>query len=544
MNINKIDSYSETQNTFNDVKMKPIYGTNTELKCGTICYGGNFYLVDYEDKDKIINFNKNFVFVNSENEIYPSYAYNYKRFTYLDLLFNFNEETSYYHFKNGNKFDIRRSNVEIYHHYHKNIIQNYNVIEYINGHYNCSGQDAYIMKNPLWKIRENNKEYLLLYCEKDTICRLCPESYLNILEFENKNNETKITWFKHSNGYIMGSNSLYIHQIIMSCYGNGKGTKSVSVDHIDQDPLNNTIENLRIATRKEQEENSKGIKEGTKRERKQSAKKLPEGITQDMMKKYVVYYHEWLDKEHTKEREFFKVEHHPKLDKPWMTSKSSKITIQEKLNQANKTVENLEKDIYPEKEGIQLPKYVSIITTRGKQHLLFDKMHYDNRMNFKMVLPEEYDINEQMSIFKIKVREKYGAYFIDNENIFNYRYLTEIDNNNKYVKNMSFDIFRCFCHKEHTIEFDSEKTERESIYEAEKWLSEKITEEYFNNYINKCDEELQKQHLRNYGVYCRCCDEKYEDYKNYNRGQLLGGGTFLDIIKKRNYNHIYLVCGS
>lgn len=91
-----------------------------------------------------------------------------------------------------------------------------------------------------------------------------------------------------------------------------------------------------------------------------------------MMKKYVVYYHEWLDKEHTKEREFFKVEHHPKLDKPWMTSKSSKITIQEKLNQANKVVEDLENDIYPEKEN-QLPKYVSIINSRGKPHLVFEK---------------------------------------------------------------------------------------------------------------------------------------------------------------------------
>ena len=49
------------------------------------------------------------------------------------------------------------------------------------------------------------------------------------------------------------------------------------------------MDNLRIATRKEQEQNSKGIKEGTKRERKQSAKDLPEGITQEMMKKYVVY---------------------------------------------------------------------------------------------------------------------------------------------------------------------------------------------------------------------------------------------------------------
>ena len=407
MNINKIDSYSEHQNALSDLKMKPIYGTNKELNCGTISYGEKFYLLDHEDKDKIINFNKNFVFINIENELYPSYAYNYKRFTYLDLLFNFNEETSYYHFKNGNKCDLRRNNIEIYHRYHKHIIENYNVIEYINGHYNCTGQDAYVMKNPLWKIIENNKEYLLLYCEKDTICRLCPESYLKIIESENTNNENKITWFKHANGYIMGSNSLYIHQIIMNCYGNGQGTKTVSIDHIDQNPLNNTLENLRIATRKEQEQNSKGMKEGTKRERKFSAKNLPEGITQNMMKKYVVYYHEWLDKEHTKEREFFKVEHHPKLDKPWATSKSMKFAIQEKLNQANKVVEDLEKDIYPEKEENQLPKYVSLVTSREKPHLVFEKKVDNKRLNVKMVLPEDYDLQEQINILKEKIKQKY-----------------------------------------------------------------------------------------------------------------------------------------
>ena len=409
MNINKIDSYFEIDNTLS--KMKPKYSTNEELMCGIIEYNNKTYLLDLNDKDRIINFNKNFVFVN-DTDTYPSYCYNYKRFNYLDFIFNYNQETIYYKFKNDDKFDLRRNNVEIYHFYHKIVSEKYEIIEYIHGHYLSLGQDANVMKNPLWRINENGKEYLLMYCEKDTICKLCPESYKKILNFEvNFNNRNKITWYKHQNGYILCSLSIYIHQIITDCYGNGKGTKTISVDHIDQDPLNNTLDNLRIATRKEQEQNSKGIKDGTKRERKKSAKDLPEGITQEMMKKYVVYYHEWLDKEHTKKREFFKVEKHPKLDKIWITTKSEKVSIQDKLDQANKVVDDLENDIYPVKKEAQLPKYVSLVNMRDKQHLVFEKRVDDKRLNLKMVLPDEYDLQEQLEILNEKIKEKY-----DNEN--------------------------------------------------------------------------------------------------------------------------------
>lgn len=409
MNINKIDSYFETDNNLMLLKMKPIYGTDEQLNCGTIIFGDKVYFVDHKDKDKIINFSKNFVFNDYDKEDYPSYTYNYKRFTYLDFIFNYNTENIFFIFKNNNKYDLRRCNIEIYHFYHKIISEKYKIIEYINGHYLTMGQDANIMKNPIWKINENDKEYLLMYCEKNIICKLCPISYQKIIDYENNfNNGKKISWFKLQNGYIMGTIDLYIHQIITGCYGNGKGTKNISVDHIDQDPLNNSFENLRIATREEQEQNSKGIMRDTKRERKYNAKPLPEGITQNMMKKYVNYYHEWLDKEHTKEREFFKVEKHPKLDKPWITSKSNKISILEKLKSANKIVDDLEKDIYPTTNDSILPKYIYIKIERDKPHLIFEKKNENSkRLNLRMVLPDDYNLLEQLHIFKEKIKTKY-----------------------------------------------------------------------------------------------------------------------------------------
>ena len=81
-----------------------------------------------------------------------------------------------------------------------------------------------------------------------------------------------------------------------------------------------------------------------KRQRKHSAQKLPVGFEQQMMKKYVVYYREWLDIQHTKEREYFKIEKHPMLKKSWTTSKSNKISLMEKLTEANKMAEKLDKE--------------------------------------------------------------------------------------------------------------------------------------------------------------------------------------------------------
>jgi hypothetical protein len=79
-----------------------------------------------------------------------------------------------------------------------------------------------------------------------------------------------------------------------------------------------------------------------KRNRKHSAQSLPKGLEHHMMKKYVVYYREWIDRQHSREREYFKIEKHPDLKKGWTSSKSCKITIFDKLMKANKIIDDLE----------------------------------------------------------------------------------------------------------------------------------------------------------------------------------------------------------
>ena len=226
----------------------------------------------------------------------------------------------------------------------KYIETTYSVIEYVEGHYKYVGKDAGVMKNPMWRVlNENGSETILMHCQVNTLCKLCPESYKRIVDYErNLYNNKKITWFKAKNGYIAGTNKLFMHQTITNCYGNGKGTHNISVDHIDRDILNNDFDNLRIATRLEQEQNTKGIIPDTKRARKWSAKQLPDGLTQYMLKKYVVYYHEYLNAEKTRSREFFKIEKHPKQDKIWIGCKSNAVSIQDKLNVANNMVNEMD----------------------------------------------------------------------------------------------------------------------------------------------------------------------------------------------------------
>jgi len=136
-----------------------------------------------------------------------------------------------------------------------------------------------------------------------------------------------------------------------------------------------------------------------KRERKHSAQSLPPGITHNMMKKFVVYYREmtYLKSGKQQPREYFKVESHPKLSKPWVSSKSIKIPLLEKLNDANQIVTDLESQAEKETEQgettstehsiierwtKQLPKYTTLrVGTPGVITLIYDRK--DNHNGFR-----------------------------------------------------------------------------------------------------------------------------------------------------------------
>jgi hypothetical protein len=241
-----------------------------------------------------------------------------------------------------------------YHDYHSTIVSKYGSFEYIRGHSNYVGQGAGKERNPIWIVRENNEEQFIMYCEPGKICVLCRTSYQKVLDYEkDENNDVKISWSIHKNGYVYGHTknavgSLAIHQLIMNHYGHGRGTGNTSVDHLDRNPANNMMTNLRIATREEQMLNTKGIIPGTKRERQIIARELPDGLTQEMMPKYITYNVNMYGEKKEKKRDYFRIEGHPFLKpKSWDGSKSSQMTILDKLNQARETLIGLDNGELP-----------------------------------------------------------------------------------------------------------------------------------------------------------------------------------------------------
>ena len=284
-------------------------------------------------------------------------------------------------------------------------VKNDHIVNFIEGH-KSHGK----IRNPIVILKDGT---YLMHCEPDIICILCEKSYKRILEFEDKI-QKKLTF--HGNKYPTGEIYIYsstskksIHQIITGFYGHGRGTKNGSIDHIDRNPLNNRLDNLRIATHEEQLQNSSGIMPGTKRNRQRNAQELPSSITHDMLPKYVTYYNECYNTEKNLWREFFRIEGHPKLTKSCLSSsKSNKVSIHDKLEEIKEKLHRLDNNIEQEQRG--LPTYHSIQNFRGAPNLIFDRRMGNRRYNLRMKMKETNTLSEELERFSVKFMKKYPNY--------------------------------------------------------------------------------------------------------------------------------------
>ena len=180
-------------------------------------------------------------------------------------------------------------------------------------------------------------------------------------------------------------------------------------------------------------------KEETKRERKHNAVKLPTNIEQSNIPIYVNYYKECYDQKNKCYREYFKIEKHPHniTNKLYVSSKSNKINILEKLEEIKKMLLTIEEEyeIYKKntqvvkdesqvvkgekqivnisqnkKISIILPKYITIRrheTYANNYYLIYDKKSGTKRNTFRALCSTSTLLTTNLELFIKKIEEKF-----------------------------------------------------------------------------------------------------------------------------------------
>jgi hypothetical protein len=183
-------------------------------------------------------------------------------------------------------------------------------------------------------------------------------------------------------------------------------------------------------------------KEEVKRERKHNAIKLPENLEQYDLPIYVNYYKECYDQKNKCYREYFKIEKHPHNinNKLYVSSKSNKITILEKLeeikkmlliieeeyeiNNKNNETQQVIKDEEPiiknetqvvnisqnKNFSIVLPKYIAIRkheTEAHKYYLIYDKKSGSKRNTMRALCSNSTLLKTNLELFIQKIEEKF-----------------------------------------------------------------------------------------------------------------------------------------
>jgi hypothetical protein len=215
----------------------------------------------------------------------------------------------------------------------------YTILERFSGHTPTLGKSAGEELNWAFRIldTENNEECIGMYCKPNHITLIDKD----IWEELTTKYKSSISWYLGSQGYIARTVKetddnpyLTLHQFVTKHIGQGKGKQSV--DHINQNKLDNRLANLRIVGQGEQNANRGKVT------RHKKAKELPKEITEPLPK-FCVYYKECFNKEKGLWREFFTIEGHPKQEgKRKATSKSGKVNILDKLKEAKEILFELD----------------------------------------------------------------------------------------------------------------------------------------------------------------------------------------------------------
>lgn len=274
------------------------------------------------------------------------------------------------------------------------------------------GKFASQYRNMYWEVK-SKKNYIIMHIKNDIYTKISKEDINKILDI----NGLRPVWYRMDSGYIATTIRLneekqkiyYLHQLILDQHTIDNTDLKNTVDHINQDKLDNRRENLRIVNMSEQNKNK-----GKQTRRKDAKIELPDNIKE--LPKYVEYRKEIYDKDNNKEREFFIVSH-PKLDKIWETTKSNKVSISDKLKYAKAKLDLINKNITEEQfriitkqdDKIDLPVGIRLELFRGKYHYVLDFRKDEKRYNNKMILHST-DLQKELDKFVELVNVKYPNY--------------------------------------------------------------------------------------------------------------------------------------
>ena len=170
-------------------------------------------------------------------------------------------------------------------------------------------------------------------------------------------------------------------------------------------------------------------KEECKRERKHNAVKLPANIEQSSIPIYVNYYKECYDQKNKCYREYFKIEKHPHNihNKLYVSSKSNKISILEKLEEIKKMLLIIEEEYEITKknnDSIQVIKTEEQVVKTEEQVIKDEKqvikdekqiVNISQNKKISVVLPKYISIRKHETYsdkYYLIYDKKSGTYFV------------------------------------------------------------------------------------------------------------------------------------